>query len=57
MKYVLVLALVVAFVAMVARRPGGKRALQLVLGALALYAILKVTGVIEAIAPDRSGVF
>jgi hypothetical protein len=56
MKYVLVLALILALV-VAARRPAGKRALLFVLGLAALYAILKATGVIEAIAPDRFGVF
>jgi hypothetical protein len=34
-----------------------RRALYVVLGAMALYAVLKTTGVIDTWAPDRIGVF
>jgi hypothetical protein len=56
MKYLLTLALIVAFVAMVTRLPSVRRALLILLGLLAFYAVLKMTGVIEALAPDRDGV-
>ena len=42
---------------MITRSPRARRVLHVVLGVLALYAVLKLTGVIEAIAPDRDGVF
>ena len=57
MKYLLTLVLVVGFVAFVTRLPSVRRALLVLLGLLAFYAVLKMTGVIEAIAPDRDGVF
>jgi hypothetical protein len=57
MKYLLTLVLIVALVAFVTRLPSVRRALLIVLGLLACYALLKMTGVIEALAPDRDGVF
>jgi hypothetical protein len=57
MKYLLTLALVVGLVAFVTRLPSVRRALLVMLGLLALYAVLKMTGVIEAIAPGRDGVY
>jgi hypothetical protein len=57
MRYLLVLALLLALAVVVARRPSARWVLLLILGAMALYAILKITGVIEAIAPDRDGVY
>jgi hypothetical protein len=56
MRYLVVAAALVILVAMIARRPGGQRALTLLLAVLALYAVLKMTGVIEMIIPSRSGV-
>ncbi len=57
MKYLLTLVLVVGFVAVVTRLPSVRRALLVLLGLLAFYAVLKMTGVVEAIAPSRDGVF
>ena len=57
MKYLLTLVLVVGFVAVVTRLPSVRRALLVLLGLLAFYAVLKMTGVVEAIAPSRGGVF
>jgi hypothetical protein len=57
MKYLLTLVVVVAFVAIVTRLPSVRRALLILLGLLAFYAVLKMTGVIGALAPDRDGVF
>jgi hypothetical protein len=57
MKYLLTLVAVVGFVAVATRLPAVRRALLVLLGVLALYAVLKMTGVIEALAPDRDGVF
>ena len=57
MKYLLTLVLIVALVAFVTRLPSVRRALLIVLGLLACYALLKMTGVIEALAPARDGVF
>jgi hypothetical protein len=56
MRYLVAAAALVILVAMIARRPGGQRALTLLLAILALYAVLKMTGVFEMIAPFRSGV-
>lgn len=55
-----ILFLVVALlllVALLTRADTLRRALYVILGAMALYAVLKTTGVIEAWAPDRIGVF
>ena len=57
MKYLLTLVLVVGFVAVVTRLPSVRRALLVLLGLLAFYAVLKMAGVVEAIAPSRDGVF
>lgn len=61
MLRILVLAAVVYVVAVLILRPRSlKRTLYVlyVLGALAVaYTILKLTGAIEAFAPDRTGVF
>ena len=57
MKYLLTLVLVVGFVAVVTRLPSVRRALLVLLGLLAFYAVLKMTGVIEAIGPNRDGVY
>ena len=54
MRYLVVAAAVL--VALVTRHPAGKRGLLALLAVLALYAVLKMTGVIEWIAPSRSGV-
>ena len=40
---------------MITRSPRVRRVLHVVLAVLAVYAVLKLTGVIEAIAPDRMG--
>jgi hypothetical protein len=55
-----ILFLVVALLLLVAlftRADTLRRALYVILGAMALYAILKTTGVIDTWAPDRIGVF
>jgi hypothetical protein len=46
---------VIAVIALVTRRPGPRRLLVAMLILAALYAVLKLTGVFEAIAPDRLG--
>jgi hypothetical protein len=55
-KLVIALIAALALAAAVTGLPAARRALLVVLGLLALYAALKVTGVIEAIAPARDGV-
>ena len=56
MRYLVVAATLVILLALIARRPGARRALNALLVVLALYAVLKMTGVFEMIAPFRSGV-
>ncbi|MFO1141904.1 MAG: hypothetical protein U1E59_05840 [Amaricoccus sp.] len=56
MRYLVVAAALAILVALIVRRPAGKRALTALLAVLALYALLKMTGVIEWLAPGRSGV-
>jgi hypothetical protein len=57
MRYLIVAATLVILVALIARRPGARRALNALLVILALYALLKMTGVIEMIVPARDGVY
>jgi hypothetical protein len=57
MRYLVVAAALAILVAMVFRHPGGKRALTLLLALLVLYALIKMTGILEWIAPSRSGVY
>ena len=53
-----ILAIVVLVVGPRSLHPRFLRRALYVLGALAVvYTVLKLTGVVEAIAPDRSGVF
>jgi hypothetical protein len=57
MKYLVALVAFGFLVSFLGRSPRMRRGLHVVLAVLAVYAILKMTGVIEAIAPDRDGVF
>lgn len=58
MLRILVLAAVLYVVAVLILRPRSLKRTLYVLGAVAaVYTVLKLTGAIEAIAPDRSGVF
>ena len=57
MKLVVTLVALLLLASFLTRLPAVRRALLALLGILALYAVLKVTGVIEAIAPHRDGVF
>ncbi len=57
MKYLIAIIAAFFLVTVVTRSPTVKRWLHIILALLAVYAILKMTGVIEAIQPDRDGVF
>lgn len=62
LRLVILVAIVAAIVAVIVRpsslKPRSLKRVLYVLGALAVvYTVLKLTGAIEAIAPDRSGVF
>jgi hypothetical protein len=48
-------AAVFALIALITRTPGMRRTFYAFLAFLIVYAILKVTGVIDAWAPDRLG--
>ena len=48
---------VLALLALAARVPAARRVLYAIGGAILLYAVLKLTGVVDAFAPDRIGVF
>jgi len=55
---IVLLGMIVLFaVAYVTNARGLRRALVVVAGLLVVYAVLKMTGVIEALAPDRTGVY
>ena len=58
MLRILVLAAILYVVAVLILRPRSLKRTLYVLGALAVaYTVLKLTGVFEAIAPDRTGVY
>ena len=57
MKLVVIVFAVLVLAAVLTRWRSLRRAVLIVLGVLAVYAVLKLTGVIEAFAPDRDGVF
>jgi len=57
LRFVLWFAIALAIIALLTRRRRIRLALWLLLGILGTYAVLKATGVIEAIAPARDGVF
>ena len=57
MRYIVALVLAVALVALVTRAPAARRLLYVILAAALLYAVLKLTGVVDALAPSRTGVF
>jgi hypothetical protein len=57
LRILIVIVIILAIVAFVTRAPGLRRALIAICVAAVIYTILKLTGVIEAMAPDRIGVF
>lgn len=58
MLRVLFLGLVLGvIVTMITRRPRLRRALWVALVLVAVYGVLKATGVVDALAPARDGVF
>jgi hypothetical protein len=57
LRFVFLVLIALGLVAVVTRSPLARRTLWVLLGLMVLYAILKLTGVIEAIAPSRTGVF
>lgn len=56
-RIILLFVIGAAIVGWITRTPGVRRALWVALALLGTYAVLKATGVIEAIAPARDGVF
>ena len=50
-------AVVLALVALITRAAAARRALWVMFALAALYTVLKLTGVIEDMAPTRYGVF
>jgi hypothetical protein len=57
LRYVTVLFVVLLAIAVLTRSRRARRGLWVLGGLAVLYTLLKLTGVIEAIAPDRSGVY
>jgi len=53
LRYILGLVILVGLVALVTRARGPRRVLWVILGLVIVYAILKLTGVIEDISPSR----
>ncbi len=56
-RFLFILVVLIAVVALFASSPRSRHVSWAVFVALAVYAVLKATGVIEALAPDRDGVF
>ena len=57
LRYAIVLFVVLVIVASFPGNPRTRRVLWVLAGLAILYTVLKLTGVIDAMAPDRSGVF
>jgi hypothetical protein len=57
LRYLAAIIVALALVALVTRAPGPRRVLFAILGLVVLYAVLKLTGVVDALAPSRTGVF
>jgi hypothetical protein len=57
MRYLAAIIVAVALVALATRAPATRRVLLVVLAVIVLYAVMKLTGIVDALAPDRMGVF
>lgn len=57
MRYLVVIAALVALVFFLTHSARAKRVLQVIGAVLVIYAILKMTGVFEMISPTRDGVY
>jgi hypothetical protein len=55
LRFIGALVVGIAVVALITRAKPVLRLLYVILGLMALYAVLKLTGAIEALAPDRTG--
>lgn len=55
LRLVILATCVLAAVTFFTRSPRGQRALSVILGLMILYVVLKLTGVIDALEPARSG--
>jgi uncharacterized membrane protein YuzA (DUF378 family) len=57
LRWVMVLFVGLVVVAILSGNPRTRRVLWVLAGLAILYTVLKLTGVIDAMAPDRAGVF
>ena len=57
MRYLAAIVLAVAMVALAIRAPAARRVLLVVLAVIVLYAVMKLTGIVDSLAPDRMGVY
>ena len=57
LRIIFVIVALLLVLALLTRRETLRRVLYAILGVMVLYAVLKTTGVIDAWAPDRIGVF
>ena len=57
LRYVMVLFAGLVIVAILSGNPRTRRVLWVLAGLAILYIVLKLTGVIDAMVPDRTGVF
>jgi len=56
LRYIFALVLILSIAALLTRAQAARRGLWVVVALVILYAVLKLTGVIEVLAPDRIGV-
>ena len=55
LRLVILATCILAAITFFTRSPRGQRALSVIVGLMILYVVLKLTGVIDAIEPARSG--
>ena len=56
LRFILLAFVALSLITLVTRNRTLRRAVYVSLALMALYAVLKLTGVIDALAPDRNGV-
>lgn len=57
LRFIFVFAALVAVVALITRKPGPRRVLYVTMGLMVVYTLLKLTGVVDEMAPARFGGF
>ncbi len=57
LRYIFLFVAVVAVIALFTRKPGPRRVLYVTIGLMVVYTVLKLTGVVDGMRPDRMSVF